>query len=52
MIINDSYITNSENEVQNLHADLRENGYTRVANCYWYEIWKKGDHNVTVERDF
>ena len=24
MIINDSYTTNSENEVQNLHADLRE----------------------------
>ena len=52
MIINDSYTVNSENEAQNLNADLRENGYTRVTNYYWYEVWKKGDHSVLVERDF
>lgn len=52
MFINDYYTVNSEKEAQNLTEDLRANGYKRIANCFWYEIWQKGEHEVTVERDF
>lgn len=52
MFINDNYVVNSENEAQNLICDLRSNGYERVANSFWYEIWQKGNHKVVMERDF
>ena len=52
MFINDSYVTYSEQEAQNVIADLRNEGYHRLSNSFWYEIGTKGEHVVVLERDF
>ena len=52
MFINDNYTTYSENELKNLNEDLNANGYERIFYGVWYEIWKKGAHEVVVKHDF
>ncbi|EDN76411.1 hypothetical protein [Mediterraneibacter gnavus] len=43
----------NEQEAERHIEQLQKNGYKRVANCYWTEIFKKEDGwTVQVNRDF
>lgn len=30
---------------------LKKNGYKRIENCYWVEIWEKDGWTVQLERE-
>ena len=47
------YIAKTEREAQKFVGILKEAGYKRTSNCFWFEIWTKDNReDVTIERDF
>ena len=44
--------TRSEEEAQRHERQLKKNGYTLKANCYWTEIFEKDGWIVQLNRDF
>jgi hypothetical protein len=45
-------VAHNEKEAQAIIADLKGMGFVRVANSFWYEEWKFGNHIFTIEREF
>lgn len=50
---NQNYTAKNETEAQNIIAELKNKGYRRISNCFWYEKWENSNgETATVERDF
>ena len=46
------YVTKDEQQAQGMISYLKNNGYQRTSNCFWFEEWRKGDDVWIIERDF
>ena len=47
------FTAKTESEAQSIIANLKNNGFCRINNCYWFEDWKNADgETATIERDF
>jgi hypothetical protein len=46
------YVVKDENQAGKMIAVLKNKGYQRTSNCFWFEEWKKGDDIWIIERDF
>lgn len=43
-----TYTTNEE--CWKLERDLKEKGYSKTSDCYWYQHFQKGDSLVILEK--
>jgi len=47
------FLVKNEQEAGIIYGMLRDDEFTRVSNCFWYETWKNADGDtVEIERDF
>lgn len=47
------FLVKNEKEAGIIYGMLRDDEFTRISNCFWYEIWENADGDtVEIERDF